>query len=60
MKAYPNVEFKSPFLPLKLGLLQSMRVSAAWSFAPSLVEPGPLSDPNTQSDADEIAANGVD
>lgn len=59
VKAYPNVEFKSPFLPLQLGSLQSLRVSAAWAFAPSFVEPGSPSDPNVESDAEAIIANGV-
>lgn len=46
-------------MPLQLASLQSLRVSASWSFAPSSFEPGPSSDPNDKADADAIVSNGI-
>lgn len=56
--AYPNVELRSDRLPLRLGDLLSLQVSACWAFGPATLSEE-ARDPNPPEDIQYIEANNV-
>ncbi|KAF7192797.1 Endoglucanase cel12A [Pseudocercospora fuligena] len=56
--AYPNVEFRSDRLPLRLGDLLSLNVSASWAFGPATFSEA-ARDPNSPEDLAYIDSNNV-
>lgn len=56
--AYPNVELRSDQLPLRLGDLLSLQVSASWAFGPATFSEE-ARDPNSPEDLAYIQSNNI-
>ncbi|EME47064.1 glycoside hydrolase family 12 protein [Dothistroma septosporum NZE10] len=56
--AYPNAELRSDLLPLRLGDLLSLQVSASWAFGPATLSED-ARNPNSPEDSTYIQSNNV-